>query len=50
MAAVIIRPGSTFDGRKLFEHAVRDLPAYARPLFIRIQVNHVLPRRWDWLH
>ncbi|XP_072228696.1 long-chain fatty acid transport protein 6 [Leuresthes tenuis] len=37
MAALIIRPGLTFDGKKLFEHAVRDLPAYARPLFIRLQ-------------
>ncbi|KAM9735273.1 long-chain fatty acid transport protein 6 [Menidia menidia] len=37
MAAVIVRPGHTFDGRKLFEHAVRELPPYARPLFIRLQ-------------
>lgn len=37
MAAMIIRPGLTFDGKKLFEHAMRDLPAYARPLFIRLQ-------------
>ncbi|TNM92429.1 hypothetical protein fugu_019441 [Takifugu bimaculatus] len=37
MAAVITRPGATFDGKKLFEHAMRDLPAYARPLFIRLQ-------------
>lgn len=39
MAAVIVRQGLTFDGGKLFEHAERDLPAYARPLFIRIQVR-----------
>ena len=38
MAAVIIRPGLMFDGKKLFEHVVRDLPAYAYPRFIRIQV------------
>uniref|UniRef100_A0A673CN90 long-chain-fatty-acid--CoA ligase n=2 Tax=Sphaeramia orbicularis TaxID=375764 RepID=A0A673CN90_9TELE len=37
MAAMIIRPGFKFDGRKLFEQVVRDLPAYARPLFIRLQ-------------
>ncbi|KAM7393474.1 hypothetical protein PAMA_008230 [Pampus argenteus] len=37
MAAMIVRPGLMFDGNKLFEHVVRDLPAYARPLFIRIQ-------------
>lgn len=39
MAAMIVRPGLTFDGRKLFEHVMRDLPAYARPLFIRLQVT-----------
>uniref|UniRef100_A0A1A8P804 long-chain-fatty-acid--CoA ligase n=1 Tax=Nothobranchius rachovii TaxID=451742 RepID=A0A1A8P804_9TELE len=37
MAALIVRPGLTFDGKKLFEHSVRDLPAYARPIFIRLQ-------------
>ncbi|KAK0146690.1 Long-chain fatty acid transport protein 6 [Merluccius polli] len=37
MAAVIVRPGHEFDGKELFEHIVRDLPAYARPVFIRIQ-------------
>ncbi|XP_068429789.1 long-chain fatty acid transport protein 6 [Clinocottus analis] len=37
MAAVIVRPGLAFDGRKLFEHVMRDVPAYARPLFIRLQ-------------
>ncbi|XP_051268259.1 long-chain fatty acid transport protein 6 isoform X1 [Dicentrarchus labrax] len=37
MAAIIVRPGLTFDGKKLFEHVLRDLPAYARPLFIRLQ-------------
>uniref|UniRef100_H3CBS4 long-chain-fatty-acid--CoA ligase n=1 Tax=Tetraodon nigroviridis TaxID=99883 RepID=H3CBS4_TETNG len=37
MAAVITRPGSSFDGRRLFQHATSDLPAYARPLFIRLQ-------------
>ncbi|KAJ8261510.1 hypothetical protein COCON_G00172330 [Conger conger] len=37
MAAVIIRPGCKFDGEKLFQHVLRLLPSYARPLFIRIQ-------------
>ncbi|XP_068562204.1 long-chain fatty acid transport protein 6 [Cebidichthys violaceus] len=37
MAAVIVRPGLAFDGKKLFEHVMRDVPAYARPLFIRLQ-------------
>ncbi|KAL2100228.1 hypothetical protein ACEWY4_004622 [Coilia grayii] len=37
MAAIILRPEFSFDGKKMFDHAVRDLPTYARPLFIRIQ-------------
>uniref|UniRef100_A0A3Q4GTU7 long-chain-fatty-acid--CoA ligase n=1 Tax=Neolamprologus brichardi TaxID=32507 RepID=A0A3Q4GTU7_NEOBR len=37
MASIIVRPGFIFDGKKLFEHVVRDLPGYARPLFIRLQ-------------
>ncbi|XP_064164845.1 long-chain fatty acid transport protein 6 [Anguilla rostrata] len=37
MAAIIIRPSCEFDGKKLFDHVVRHLPGYARPLFIRIQ-------------
>ncbi|XP_070844798.1 long-chain fatty acid transport protein 6 [Chaetodon trifascialis] len=37
MAAMIVRPGFTFNGKKLFEHVTRDLPAYAYPLFIRLQ-------------
>ncbi|XP_047425830.1 long-chain fatty acid transport protein 6 [Mugil cephalus] len=37
MAAMIVRPGLMFDGKKLFEHVMTDLPAYARPLFIRLQ-------------
>lgn len=39
MAALTVRPQLTFDGHKLFEHALRDLPPYARPLFVRIQVT-----------
>uniref|UniRef100_A0A147ATQ1 long-chain-fatty-acid--CoA ligase n=1 Tax=Fundulus heteroclitus TaxID=8078 RepID=A0A147ATQ1_FUNHE len=37
MAALILRPGLRFDGKKLFEHADRDLPTYACPLFVRLQ-------------
>ncbi|KAM4615527.1 long-chain fatty acid transport protein 6 [Polymixia lowei] len=37
MAAVIVRPGHTFDGEKLFDHILKHLPAYARPIFIRLQ-------------
>ncbi|XP_015258758.1 PREDICTED: long-chain fatty acid transport protein 6 [Cyprinodon variegatus] len=37
MAALTVRPQFTFDGHKLLEHALRDLPPYARPLFVRIQ-------------
>ncbi|XP_070780260.1 long-chain fatty acid transport protein 6 [Enoplosus armatus] len=37
MAAMIVRPGLAFSGGKLFEHVMRDLPAYARPLFVRLQ-------------
>uniref|UniRef100_A0A8C1NYQ0 long-chain-fatty-acid--CoA ligase n=1 Tax=Cyprinus carpio TaxID=7962 RepID=A0A8C1NYQ0_CYPCA len=37
MAAVIVRPECRFDGKKLFSHVLRELPSYARPLFIRLQ-------------
>ncbi|XP_072514886.1 long-chain fatty acid transport protein 6 [Salminus brasiliensis] len=37
MAAIIVRPECVFDGKKLFECILAHLPAYARPLFIRIQ-------------
>ncbi|XP_019718379.1 long-chain fatty acid transport protein 6 [Hippocampus comes] len=38
MAAIILRPGFMFDGSKFFQHVVMELPTYARPLFIRLQV------------
>lgn len=38
MAAVVVRPEHTFDGKKLFSHVLEELPSYARPLFIRLQV------------
>lgn len=37
MAAVIVRPECTFDGKKLFDIVLKELPSYARPLFIRLQ-------------
>lgn len=37
MAAIILRPDWIFDGKKLFDYIMRELPAYARPLFIRLQ-------------
>ncbi|KAM6986460.1 long-chain fatty acid transport protein 6 [Aplochiton taeniatus] len=37
MAAIIVRPGYVFDGKKMFDHILSELPGYARPLFIRIQ-------------
>ncbi|KAJ8007427.1 hypothetical protein DPEC_G00117380 [Dallia pectoralis] len=37
MAAVIVRAECEFSGRKLFDHVVQCLPAYARPIFIRLQ-------------
>ncbi len=40
MAAVIVRPEFTFDGKKLFNHVLKELPSYARPLFIRLQVHN----------
>lgn len=39
MAAIIVRRNCTFDGKRLFDYALKHLPAYARPLFIRIQVS-----------
>lgn len=37
MAAVIVRPECAFDGKKLFNIVLKELPSYARPLFIRLQ-------------
>ncbi|XP_060752417.1 long-chain fatty acid transport protein 6 [Tachysurus vachellii] len=37
MASLIIRPDCVFDGKEMFENIMAHLPAYARPLFIRIQ-------------
>ncbi|KAG1930723.1 long-chain fatty acid transport protein 6 [Pimephales promelas] len=37
MAAVIVKPECTFDREKLFNFVLKELPSYARPLFIRLQ-------------
>lgn len=37
MASVIVREGHTFDSGAVFRHVEKLLPAYARPLFIRVQ-------------
>jgi len=38
MAAVILKSDvSAFDGKSLYEHSKNQLPAYARPVFIRIE-------------
>ncbi|KAJ7994590.1 hypothetical protein DPEC_G00251050 [Dallia pectoralis] len=37
MAAITVKEGQHFDGTKTFSHVASNLPAYARPRFIRIQ-------------
>ena len=39
MAAATVMEGAEFDGSKIYNHVVSYLPSYARPRFIRIQVN-----------
>ena len=36
MAAVSLRPGTPFDGADLYQRAADALPAYARPVFVRL--------------
>ena len=36
MAALVLENGFELDGRALYEHVERNLPAYSRPLFLRI--------------
>lgn len=38
MAAVTVREGEQFDGKRIYNHMVSYLPSYARPRFIRIRV------------
>jgi fatty-acyl-CoA synthase len=37
MAAVVLDPGATLDGASLHARVLRELPAYARPAFVRVQ-------------
>ncbi|KAM6154829.1 long-chain fatty acid transport protein 5 isoform 1-T1 [Erethizon dorsatum] len=37
MAAVMLAPGQTFDGQKLYQHVCAWLPTYAAPHFVRVQ-------------
>lgn len=39
MAAVTVTEGQEFDSAAVFKHVQNQLPAYARPLFIRIQTR-----------
>jgi fatty-acyl-CoA synthase len=36
MAAVVLDPGAALDGARLYARIERELPAYARPVFLRI--------------
>ena len=36
MAAIVMKPGREFDARGFYEAAVRELPHYAVPLFVRV--------------
>jgi fatty-acyl-CoA synthase len=36
MAAVVLAEGASFDGAAFHAHAARELPAYARPAFVRL--------------
>jgi len=37
MAAITLKPGQTFDAAAFTEYADRELPAFARPVFVRIE-------------
>lgn len=52
MASIKMKEDYEFDGKKIFKHVADYLPTYARPRFLRIQVNplvvkfsHPLSRR-----
>jgi fatty-acyl-CoA synthase len=36
MAAIVMKPGREFDAAKLYEAAIRELPHYAVPVFVRV--------------
>ncbi|CAF88653.1 unnamed protein product, partial [Tetraodon nigroviridis] len=37
MAAVVLKQDQQLDGKRLYQHLVKSLPAYAWPWFLRIQ-------------
>ncbi|HJO23161.1 MAG: long-chain-acyl-CoA synthetase [Myxococcota bacterium] len=39
MAALVLAPECSFDGRALYAHVAGTLPAYARPAFLRVQTG-----------
>ncbi|KAL0963263.1 hypothetical protein UPYG_G00351870 [Umbra pygmaea] len=39
MAAVVLKPEQTLDGKKLYSHLDQSLPAYSWPWFLRIQTS-----------
>ena len=41
MAAIKLKENMDFDGKAAYQHVKNYLPSYARPRFIRIQVNKV---------
>lgn len=47
MAAVVLKGDRQLDGKRLYRHLVRSLPAYAWPWFLRIQVSGAFSRPGD---
>lgn len=39
MAALVLRPPHTLDLKQLYSHVHENLPSYARPRFLRLQVT-----------
>lgn len=46
MAALTLKENMDFDGKAAYQHVKNYLPSYARPRFIRIQVNKVSLQRF----
>lgn len=50
MAALTLKENMDFDGKAAYQHVKNYLPSYARPRFIRIQVNKIsLQHFFFWL-
>lgn len=50
MAALTLKENMDFDGKAAYQHVKNYLPSYARPRFIRIQVNKVSLQRFKNLY